>query len=289
MIDIAVPEDMQERPQRHMRGAGIGRSYRPRTWLLCSAVLLSVVIASRWLLSLHPLPGDGWAASVGAAPKPRLVYLITRVYQQIGRPLVAVGEVLVMLGWLWYSGGRRAARGLVIALVASASCGLIKVICGPTPMWLSLHHVGTNFPSGVVTFVTAAGGYLGVVAWRRGLRVMPAVVVVVILGAGPARVVGGQHLLSDALGGYMLGSAWLIAAWVYLVAPERQPWRRATAQTEMLRIPATTIGRSHQAAAPLLDSTSVAISAATTASAIRQSSPITNSQTNLSSAPSRLT
>jgi membrane-associated phospholipid phosphatase len=127
----------------------------------------------------------------------------------------------VMLTWLWFAGGWRTARGLLIALLASASCGLIKAICGPTPMWLSLHHAGANFPSGVVTFTTAVVGYVGVVAWRQGRRLIPAVVLVVIAGAGPARVLGGQHLISDVLGGYMLGAAWLVAALVYLAATAR--------------------------------------------------------------------
>ncbi len=268
---------------------GIRRRYAPQAWVLCSVALFVLVIALRLLLGRHPFPGDAWAGQVGAAPKPRLVYAITRVYQQVGRPLVAVGEVLLMLVWLGRSSGRRAAQGLFIALLASACCGLIKIICGPTPMWLSLDHVGTNFPSGVVTFVTAAGGYLCAVAWRQGRRGMPAVVLVVIAGAGPARVLGGQHLLSDVLGGYMLGSAWLIASCVYLVAPAFQPRRRAALQTETVNIAATTVGSSHQAGTPLFDSTSVAISAAATASAMRQSSPITNSQTNLNSASNRLT
>jgi membrane-associated phospholipid phosphatase len=127
--------------------------------------------------------------------------------------------VLVMLAWLWRTSGRGTAQGLLIALLASLSCGLIKAICGPTPAWLALQHVGANFPSGVVTFVTAAGGYIAVVAWRRGRRLMPLIALVLIAGAGPARVLGGQHLLSDALAGYMLGVAWLIAALVYLATP----------------------------------------------------------------------
>ncbi len=289
MIETATGDETEPRPQPRWPSARAEGAHRPQTLLLCSVGLLAAVISLRWLLSLHAFPADGWAAKVGAAPKPWLVYEITRVYQQVGRPLVALGEVLVMLAWLWHGSGRRAAQGLFFALLASAACGLIKVICGPTPMWLSLQHVGTNFPSGVVTFVTAAGGYLTVVAWRRGGRIGPAIMVLVILGAGPARVLGGQHLLSDALGGYMLGVAALITAWVYLAEPARQPSRRATVQTETLRMPATTIGSSHQAAAPALESTSVTISAAVTASAMRQSSPITNAQANLSSASSRLT
>jgi membrane-associated phospholipid phosphatase len=191
--------------------------------LACSGLLVLLVLALRWLLWHHrAFPGDAWAAHLGESHKSWLVYKITRGYQQIGRPIIAIGEVLVMLTWLWFSGGWRTARGLLIALLASASCGLIKVICGPTPMWLDLHHVGANFPSGVVTFVTAALGYVAVVGWRQGRRLMPAVLIVVIAGAGPARVLGGQHLISDVLGGYMLGTAWLGAALVYLGATARR-------------------------------------------------------------------
>jgi undecaprenyl-diphosphatase len=203
------------------------RSYRLYVrygWLVCSAVLMMAVIAMRWVLWYHhAFPGDAWAARLGTSHKAWLVYAITRVYQQVGRPLVAIGEVLVMLGWLWRTGGRRTAQGLLLALLASAVCGLIKTICGPTPVWLALHHVGSNFPSGVVTFVTAAGGYVAAVARRQGRVVVPAAALLMIAGAGPARVLGGQHLLSDALGGYMLGAAWLIVAVIYMVRPSRAP------------------------------------------------------------------
>ncbi len=188
-------------------------------WLLGSALLLLVVIALRWLLwHHHTFPGDPWAARLGTSHKPRVVYLMTRAYQQVGRPIPAIAEVLVMLAWLWRTGGRRTAQGLLFALLASATCGLIKIICGPTPAWLALQHVGTNFPSGVVTFVTATGGYIAAVMWRQGRTVAAAVVILIIAGAGPARVLGGQHLLSDALGGYLLGAAWLVVAITYLTA-----------------------------------------------------------------------
>lgn len=202
------------------RGGLVKRLYPGSPWLLCSLTLVLLVIAVRWLLSVHPFPGDMWAAHLGESPKPRLVYDITRIYQQVGRPLVAIGEVLVMLACLWRTSGRRAVQGLFLALLASVTCGVIKVICGPTPLWLSLHHVGTDFPSGVVTFVTAAGGYLAAVARREGQRITPMILLVIIAGAGPARVLGGQHVLSDVLAGYMLGAAWLIVAYRYLVAPK---------------------------------------------------------------------
>jgi undecaprenyl-diphosphatase len=199
-------------------------------------VLIAAVIAERWLLSSHIFPGDTWAGRVGGSHKWWLVWDITRVYQQIGRPLVAVGEVAVIAWWLWRNGGRRTIPGLVLALGASACCGLIKIICGPTPLWLELHHVGTNFPSGVVTFSTATGGYLALVARRQGRRVMPALLIVAIIGAGPARVLGGQHLLSDVVGGYMLGTAWLLVAYAYLTTPvhrarQRPQWTMPTLET----------------------------------------------------------
>jgi undecaprenyl-diphosphatase len=206
-------------------------------YVMASLTLLALVVFERWLLSLHTFPGDAWAARLGMAHKPWLVWASTRLYQQIGRPLVAIGEVMVMLVWLRRTAGRRAAQGLLIGLLASASCGLIKIFCGPTPLWAGLaHHVGTNFPSGVVTFMAASVGYVALVAWRQRHRSIAKVLILAIAGAGPARVLGGQHLLSDVLGGYMLGTAWLLMAYSYLVGPVRagrRPARRV--RPEVLR------------------------------------------------------
>ena len=197
-------------------------------WLSCSAVLLLAVIAERLLLAHQIFPGDTWAAQIGMSHKPWPVWDITRVYQQVGRPLVAIGEVALMLAWLWRNAGRRELQGLLIVLLASATCGVIKILCGPTPLWMALaHHVGTNFPSGVVTFMTATVGYMALVLWRQGRRIAPVSLIVAIAGAGPARVVGGQHLISDVLGAYMLGAAWLLVAYAYLVAPPLRARQRA--------------------------------------------------------------
>lgn len=201
----------------------------PYGLLTFSALLLLAVIAERWMLATHLFPGDTWAAQLGMSHKPKLIWDITRTYQQVGRPLVAVGEVATMLAWLWRSAGRREIQGLGIVLLASVSCGVIKILCGPTPLWMVLdHHVGTNFPSGVVTFMTATVGYIALVAWRMGRRSVPIALVVAILAAGPARVVGGQHLISDVLGAYMLGLAWLLLAYAYLLTPLRGARKPAT-------------------------------------------------------------
>jgi membrane-associated phospholipid phosphatase len=225
----AVPRPAEAVVRAVPQAAAVARSSAQYRVLTCSAMLLLAVIAERWLLASHVFPGDRWAAAVGMSPKSWPIWDITRVYQQVGRPLVAVGEVAVMLAWLWRRAGRREIQGLLIVLLASASCGVIKIVCGPTPLWMVLnHHVGTNFPSGVVTFMTATVGYIAVVGWRLGHRVVPVALGVAILGAGPARVLGGQHLISDVLGAYMLGLAWLLLAYVYVVTPTRRGRRQTT-------------------------------------------------------------
>ena len=191
-------------------------------YLTASATLLALVFLERWVLSVHSFSFDVWSAKVGMSHKAWPIWDITRLYQQVGRPLVAIGEVLVMGAWLWRSSGggaagRRAVGGLVVALVASAINKAIKIVWGATPLWRTLpHHVGANFPSGVVTFMVASVGYVALVGWRQGHRTVPRLLVLAIIGAGPARVIGGQHLLSDVVGAYMLGIAFLILASRYL-------------------------------------------------------------------------
>ncbi len=212
-----APAPANQAPHRPPRNRRTG-------WVTLSVVLLVTVLVERWFLSLHALPGDMWSARVGMSHKPWVIFAITRVYQQIGRPLVAIGETLAMIAWLWRFADRRAIRGLAIVLIASACNGLIKIFCGPTPLWQTLpHHVGTNFPSGVVTFCTASGGYMVMVAWRQGRRRGAAIMGVLLALSGPARILGAQHLFSDVLGAYMLGSAFLILATLYLTHPAARP------------------------------------------------------------------
>ncbi len=212
-----VPDVIESLPEIRERRTPIAGVLEGRLWMLVSGTLLTLVILERWVLSVHSFGFDVWAAHVGMSHKAWPIWDITRVYQQVGRPLVAIGEVLVMFAWLWRRAGRLTALGLGIVLVASVINGVIKIICGPTPLWQVLpHHVGTNFPSGVVTFMTASVGYVALVALRLGRRRMGVLLAIAIVGAGPARVVGGQHLISDVFGAYMLGSAWLIVGHAYL-------------------------------------------------------------------------
>ena len=218
MVVLSPPaqsEEPPEPPRNARRGAA--------PYVIASAILLALVFFERWVLSVHTFSIDVWSAHVGMSHKPWPIWDLTRLYQQVGRPLVAIGEVLVMGAWLWRNGGRRPLEGLVIALVASVICKAIKIIWGATPLWRILpDHVGANFPSGVVTFMAASVGYVALVGWRNGHRKVPIFLALAILGTGPARVVGGQHLFSDVVGGYMLGISWLLLAYVHLTRPGRR-------------------------------------------------------------------
>ncbi len=218
MVTLSPPAHNQEPPKPS--------PYAPRhtaLYLIVSATLLALVFFERWVLSVHTFSIDVWSAHVGMSHKPWPIWDITRLYQQVGRPLVAIGEVLVMGAWLWRTDGRRALEGLVVALVASVICKAIKIIWGATPLWRILpDHVGANFPSGVVTFMAASVGYVALVGWRNGHRKVPVFLLLAIIGTGPSRVVGGQHLFSDVVGGYMLGISWLILAYLHLTRDWRQ-------------------------------------------------------------------
>jgi membrane-associated phospholipid phosphatase len=181
-----------------------------------------VLVALRvWLAKVGPLPGDRWAAVHFQQPwlrSPPMKALAT-FYQSLGSPVPAltigaVGLALVVLVTL--QGERGAFGGLVIACLAVPANGLLKLAFGPTALWVETGRGGTNFPSGHVSFVTAVIGYLGLLCWRRGYHWLTVLAALLIAGVGPARVVGGEHLVSDVIGGYLLGFALLIPAGLWV-------------------------------------------------------------------------
>jgi membrane-associated phospholipid phosphatase len=106
---------------------------------------------------------------------------------------------------------------------------LLKRLWGPTELF---HHVfvtapfpvvgGDNYPSGHVTYAVAIFGYVAVVARRRGATEIAVIAALLVIGMGPARVLAGDHLVSDAVGGYLLGAGWLL-----LVLGLEPVWARA--------------------------------------------------------------
>lgn len=177
--------------------------------------LLSLVAVIRaWLQWIGPVPGDRYAAAHFGSSHPEGYVLrhLTSFFSSLGTPLIAAAVVCVALPVLWLRADRRTTYGLVVACLVVPLNALLKLISGPTPLWTHTYHVGVNFPSGHVAFVTSVVGYLGWVAARRHQPVAVVVAMLVVVGMGPARVVVGAHLVSDVIAGYLVGGAVLILA-----------------------------------------------------------------------------
>ncbi len=184
-----------------------------RSRLTLSGVLLLLVIGLHlWLVWVGNFPGDFWALRQGWYQQSTALNVYNDIFQFLGTPEVAtllVGAAFVILL------RRRLfveAAGLVVACLAVPLNELLKLVLGPSPLWVHHGYAGDNFPSGHVAFVTAVIGYLGLISWRHGHRRLAAVAVVLIIAVGPARVVTGTHLVSDCVGGYLLGAAMLLLA-----------------------------------------------------------------------------
>lgn len=138
----------------------------------------------------------------------------------LGRPPVlwAVTGLAVLYTW------RHGAHRLTVFLVATTLGGgimstLVKVLVDrPRP---EVDHpiataFGKSFPSGHALSSTVVFGALLLtflpVLSRRWRHVAVAFTVVLVLAIGASRLLLGVHFVSDVVGGYVLGIAWLLTA-----------------------------------------------------------------------------
>jgi membrane-associated phospholipid phosphatase len=195
-----------------------------RDWLLLSASMLLLVFAVHfWLVWVGSFPGDRWAAKQGHLfwTRPQFERDVVTYDGDLGSPLEAVTLVVVLFAWLWWAGGRRAAIGLPISCLAVVASTLLKHVFGATPLSIALHGPTASFPSGHVAFVTATLGYTGAVALARGQRWLAAIALALIVAIGPDRVISGAHVVSDVIGGYLLGAAGTLLAYAYLTRRQK--------------------------------------------------------------------
>jgi undecaprenyl-diphosphatase len=148
------------------------------------------------------------------------VIALMEVVSFLGKPiflLFAVG-----LPGLWFL--RHGAHKLVVFLAVTAIGGglvdtVVKVAVGrPRPVHDQpiVEAFGQSFPSGhsmssVVCYGALYVAFAPVLA-PRVRRWCLATVVLLVLGIGASRLVLGVHFISDVLGGYVLGAAWLLGA-----------------------------------------------------------------------------
>lgn len=135
----------------------------------------------------------------------------------IGSAAVLTGLVALAAGLLLYAGRRLAARTLVIAMAGEAMLqnGLKALFARPRPTsFFGTDPGGYSFPSGHALSVFCLCGALALLArwWPMaplGRVAFAAAGAVVTLGIGWSRLYLGVHYLSDVVGGYVIGAAWL--------------------------------------------------------------------------------
>lgn len=141
----------------------------------------------------------------------------------------------------------RTAIVAVVAMVGEAVLDSVVKLAVGRPRPAFAHPVataaGASFPSGHALGATVAFGLL-VLLVPRGYRTAAAVLAVVAVGlVSFSRLALGVHYLTDVVGGWLLGAAWLTAvAWVAdvrgLLSPRKPPAAGPPAADPPRRTPA---------------------------------------------------
>ncbi|MEY2398312.1 MAG: hypothetical protein QOJ00_1486 [Actinomycetota bacterium] len=146
--------------------------------------------------------------------------LLAETLSFIGRPSFLVPFVLLPTIWFVRSGARKLAAFLVVTCLGGAAVdSIVKlVVSRPRPHFDDpiAHAVGKSFPSGHAMSSTICFGavvltLLPLIAPRFRNLVVAATALLVV-GIGLSRLALGVHYLSDVLGGFVLGGAWLIGS-----------------------------------------------------------------------------
>jgi len=138
-----------------------------------------------------------------------------------GKPIwfyILIGSAVL---WLWRKGQRRLVWFLVVTSLGGGIVDTVVKILVDRPRPIVDHPIheafGKSFPSGhaMSSLVSYGALYLVFVPafrTRRSRHVALAVTLAICLAIGSSRLLLGVHFLSDVLGGYVLGLAWLIGS-----------------------------------------------------------------------------
>lgn len=138
----------------------------------------------------------------------------------LGTPVLLGGLVVIAAIYVWWRGRHRLAGFLVVASIGGGLVdSAVKILVNrPRP---HVDHpiataLGKSFPSGHAMSSTVTYGALLLVllpaiprAWRR---FVVAFTFLLVLAIGLSRLFLGVHFVSDVLGGWILGLAWLAGA-----------------------------------------------------------------------------
>ena len=235
--------------QMFRRAFSVITSAQPRSFVLLAlwAALVAFGIALSLAASLGSLlPGDLQLARE-LQERRGVNVLLTPLMVAVSVPGESPVGALLLIG---VAGGlllkRHWPAAVFIALTATGFIlsTLLKAIVArprPTPDLVQVYREITSmsFPSGHVVHYVVFFGAIGYLAWQRlraapapepfaraGLMAVLAVCAALMLLIGPSRVYLGAHWPTDVLGGYIVGSAWLLLLvvvdrrWVHRVSTE---------------------------------------------------------------------
>lgn len=138
----------------------------------------------------------------------------------IGRPPLLALWVVLTAVWCWRSGRHRLAVFVVATSLGGGIVDSLVKLAVDRPRPLVDHPVseafGKSFPSGHAMSSTITYGAILLVLLPvlapRLRRVAIGATVLVVLAVGTSRLLLGVHFLTDVIGGYLLGLAWLAGA-----------------------------------------------------------------------------
>jgi len=180
-------------------------------------LLLEQVLADGWLVRADTSAArhlHGWVShSPGAVRGLKFVSLL-------GEPALFYVIVALASLWVWRHHGTRLALFLVVTTVLDGLLDTAVKLAVDRPRPSLVDPVATafgkSFPSGHAMGSTVVYGalllvFLPLIAHRRRVAVV-AGTVVLVLAIGFSRLALGVHYVSDVVGGYVLGLAWLAAS-----------------------------------------------------------------------------
>jgi len=147
--------------------------------------------------------------------------------------------IIVIIGSIisWHRLGRLEGSLVMLAGLSTFTKELFKVVINrprPTADLVSVFvaESGKSFPSGHALFAVVVLGFLGYLAvtnqHKHALRILTlSTVPFLILWIGASRIYIGTHWVSDVIGGYVIGSLFLVMLiWLYQILKSRFRARR---------------------------------------------------------------
>jgi len=181
------------------------------------AVPLAAYVALAVVVALYSDNAIDRAVSAGLRRTDALD-LAWRVASWPGDHIASVVVPIVAIAALVAARASREAACLATSVVAATTLGQLTrwIVDRPRPPHALVHATGASFPSGHVTEYVGLFGMLAVIAAVRVhdialRRAAIAACALLVVAVGPSRVYLGAHWPSDALGGYLLGTACVAA------------------------------------------------------------------------------